>query len=383
MARQAEVPITPGVLSWAIAESGFAPDEVAAALGVSAAVMADWLAGKALPSLTKFRRLAQVLRRSTATFFLPTPPQAAGALVAFRAPPGAKARSLHPKERVRLREVTRLQKTVAWVERTFGGEPVDLPHLRVGSDAEAAGAALRAYVGVSSEAQAAWRSDSDAFHAWREAFENARVSVFALSMGEDAARGFSVWDDEAPLVAVNTHWNVAARIFTLFHELAHLATRTDSICVENDLETEIRDTTDDLERWCERVAGVALMPKADLLGALAQARVTGNADLAVARKIANRFRVSMRAAVLRLVDLERATWSLFHAIPPASDCKRPGGPPGEGRSLAKQRLDEYGRRTPRILISASQHEMLHPVEVMQHLDVTWEGLEELRQAVAG
>jgi len=37
----------------------------------------------------------------------------------------------------------------------------------------------------------------------------------------------------------------------------------------------------------------------------------------------------------------------------------------------------------RILISASQHEMLHPVEVMQHLDVTWEGLEELRQAVAG
>ena len=159
-------------------------------------------------------------------------------------------------------------------------------------------------------------------------------------------RGFSVWDDEAPLVAVNTHWNVAARIFTLFHELAHLATRTDSICVENDLETEIRDTTDDLERWCERVAGVALMPKADLLGALARARVTGNADLAIARKIANRFRVSMRAAVLRLVDLERATWSLFHAIPPASDCKRPGGPPGKGRSLAKQRLDEYGRRTP-------------------------------------
>jgi len=56
------------------------------------------------------------------------------------------------------------------------------------------------------------------------------------------------------------------------------------------------------------------MPKADLLGALAQARVTGNADLAVARKIANQFRVSMRAAVLRLVDVERATWSLFHAI---------------------------------------------------------------------
>jgi len=45
---------------------------------------------------------------------------------------------------------------------------------------------------------------------------------------------------------VNTYWNAAARIFTLFHELAHLATRTDSICVENDLETEIRDTTDDL-----------------------------------------------------------------------------------------------------------------------------------------
>jgi transcriptional regulator with XRE-family HTH domain len=96
MPRQAEIPITPRVLAWAITESGLSADEVAAALGVSAAVVGEWVAGQALPSLTHFRKLAHVLRRPTATFFLPAPPVTAGRLVAFRAPPGGEARSLRP-----------------------------------------------------------------------------------------------------------------------------------------------------------------------------------------------------------------------------------------------------------------------------------------------
>jgi len=170
---------------------GFAPDEVAAALKVSAAVMADWLAGQALPSLTQFRRLAHVLRRSTATFFLPTPPQAAG-----RSWPSARRRG---QRHVRYdpRSACAFGRSRAF-RRPWPGWSALLAGARRpaassrwlrcrGRRVCPARVCRRVF-----RSQAAWRSDSDAFRAWREAFENARVSVFALSMGEDAARGFSV-----------------------------------------------------------------------------------------------------------------------------------------------------------------------------------------------
>ena len=217
------------VLSWAVDASGKSREEVALATQVEPSVFDDWLSGRAKPSLTQFRHLAKTLKRPTATFFLPAPPAPDEADVAFRTAPGANARALQPQERVRLREVRRLQKMVAWVQESLGREPVSLPPLRVGSDVDAAGLALRDHLDVTLTSQTKWISDSVAFHGWRDAIEKARISVFALPMGENAARGFSVWNDSAPLVAVNTHWNLAARIFTLLHELAHLATKTDSI----------------------------------------------------------------------------------------------------------------------------------------------------------
>ena len=38
--------------------------------------------------------------------------------------------------------------------------------------------------------------------------------VFAFSMGSESCRGFSLWDDYAPILAVNTAWLPSARIFT-------------------------------------------------------------------------------------------------------------------------------------------------------------------------
>jgi ribosome-binding protein aMBF1 (putative translation factor) len=57
----AKVPITPGVLRWAIEESGHDLGEVAAAVGVPREVLAAWLAGEQLPNLTQLRKLSTTL----------------------------------------------------------------------------------------------------------------------------------------------------------------------------------------------------------------------------------------------------------------------------------------------------------------------------------
>ena len=45
MPRGTEVPITPGVLSWAVEESGYADEQLAAHIGVSLDDLASWKRG--------------------------------------------------------------------------------------------------------------------------------------------------------------------------------------------------------------------------------------------------------------------------------------------------------------------------------------------------
>lgn len=58
------------------------------------------------------------------------------------------------------------------------------------------------------------------------------------------------------------------------------------------------------------------------------------ADLATVGRLANRFRVSRRAAALRLIEADRATWGLYRSIPPYADQLRSGGG-GPGRNRAE------------------------------------------------
>ena len=88
--------------------------------------------------------------------------------------------------------------------------------------------------------------------------------MFLYPIGEDACRGFSLWDSLAPVIAVNTAWNEEARIFTLFHEFGHILTRSSSACVEVGSTRTLTGTEDPAERWCERFAASLLMPDDDV-----------------------------------------------------------------------------------------------------------------------
>src|SRR5207344_1041034 len=89
--------------------------------------------------------------------------------------------------------------------------------------------------------------------------ESKGILAFQFPMGSDSCRGFSLWDETAPAVAVNTAWNPAARSFTLLHELGHLVTRTSSACLEG-WGRRRENEGDQHERWCESFAASVLAP---------------------------------------------------------------------------------------------------------------------------
>ena len=375
MGRAIEVPITPSVLAWAIKESGIEPAEVARSIDVDEAQLARWVRGEERPNLTAFKKLAQVLRRPSATFLLPRPPKTHEPHVAFRHPPGVADRDLLPEERLRIREVHRVQRVVGGLLDDLGESRPALPSISMDDDPERVGGRIRDLVGATTEEQTAWLDMSAALRAWRRRFEELGVLVFLLPMGADGARGFSLWDDAAPAIVINTHWNTAARIYTLFHELAHLLTRTNSICVET---TRPKRDGSDLERWCERVAAAALMP-ADAVRALVDG--AKSIGIATAKRVAAHFRVSLRAAALRLINLQLAGWPLFRSIPASADGKAAAGG-GAGRDRPRKRFDEYGRRATFTFVRAVKQDVISASEAMRYLDVGDRDLDELEKLAA-
>lgn len=371
MPRGQTVPITPEVLDWALRTSGHTRQEIAERLGVTDQTIAAWLSGSQKPTLTPLRHLATFLRRPLATFLLPASPRTGAQQVEFRRPPDEERRSLNPVEQENLREASRLQRGIAWILSEIGEEPVDLARVAIERDHDTVAEEFRGRLGISVDEQLEWDSDSQTLQAWRDALHRNRVIVLLLPMGTSSSRGFSLWNDYAPLIAVNTHWNYAARIFTLFHELAHLATRTNSVCSEH-TSASLRQGEDPVERWCERFAASFLAPwravETVLEERFAWRRGTTVDDLNIARRLAARFHISLRAMTLRLIDHNVARWDLYSQIPRYADQKRGGGG-GEGRRRLQIRLDEYGDRTANVFLKGLREEVVSRTDVLSYLDI--------------
>lgn len=205
--------------------------------------------------------------------------------------------------------------------------------------------------------------------------------VFVFPLGEQSARGFSLWDGDAPLIAVNSAWNYPARVYTLFHEYGHLLTRTNSVCVERG--PKVSRPTDPAERWCEEFAAAALLPWSAVAALLKERFAWSPGDkiqtLNVPRAIANAFKVSWRAATIRLIERGVATWGLYSAIPPYNERKRLGGRGDGGRDRADIRRDEYGRKTLRLFFHALDRQLLGRSDLLDYLDVPDLALDRLQR----
>lgn len=366
------VPITPGVLDWAIRESGFSRAEVAESAGSDEAQLERWLREEEQPTLTALRKVGAKLHRQLAVFLLPAPPTSEATGVRFRHPIGSKfQRALTPDERRFLRRARRLQEAEAWLASQLEWDRPVLERVSIDDSADEVGTRWRSRMAVTIKAQKSWKTASVAFESWRSGLERAGVTVVQFSMGSDACRGFSIWDERSPLVAVNTAWQDEARIFTLFHEVGHLLTRTDSACATAPVAPHAGDPT---ERWCEAFAAALLIPS----GALSD--VSKVESLSVLSREARRMKVSVRAMALRLISLQKASWPLYQSIPPAADAKRRGGAGGTGRNRAEIRADEFGRRTTELFVAAVQRDVISRSQALEYLDIPSGAFERLAAA---
>ncbi|MFI5851890.1 ImmA/IrrE family metallo-endopeptidase [Micromonospora chalcea] len=181
-------------------------------------------------------------------------------------------------------------------------------------DAERLGSVMRSALGVTLKEQGTWSDKYRALGGWIRALEENGVLVIQTEkISVQEMRGFSIYADEFPVIAVNGGDFVRGKVFSLLHEYAHLTLRQSGLC---DQEATSRPQTqeDRLEIFCNQAAAAALMPAESLLSEPtvdAKPSRYEDWDAATLDYLSRKYGVSEEAVLRRLLTLGKTTLSYY------------------------------------------------------------------------
>jgi Zn-dependent peptidase ImmA (M78 family) len=370
MAKGTKAPINPEVLRWAIETSGYECEELASLLNLEIDILKAWTTGTNQPNITQFKKLAKLLNRPTATFFLSTPPKSIIPQVDIHKTPNSARNRLNKDEIRYLRESLRLQQLFSWTRKELGKGQVYIPRKEVSDNAEEFAYKERSRLGISISQQFSWSSSSEGLTAWRKATEELGIFVFLLKIDKASCRGFSLWDSFAPIIMINTSWNLESGIFALFHQYGHLMTKSNSVCA-NHVNINSIGSDDAEDMWCDSFAASLLLPWYALSKFLHEQFSWSPGkkikDLNEVESVASRFNVSHRAVTLRLIDRKAADRDLYTQIPEAYEKKRNGA--GIGRNRLQIKQENYGSTAFNLLLTAINKDLVSRTDALTFLDI--------------
>ncbi len=314
MAQNQVIPIAPSVLKWARETRGFSQADVAARLKKDEDIIKSWESGESQPSFAQLEKLAySIYKRPLAVFFLSEPPQETPLTQDFRTLPSQDVKNLSPEFRLKVRRVKYYQLVL---EEIFDSKnPIENPlHKAIKLNQETsptqASAITRKYLGLTYEQIRKLPDHTAAFKLYKSLLEEKGLYVFQETLKE--VSGFSLFSREFPVICLNGPDIPQKKIFTLFHELAHILFNIGGIFRDVISERLIREK-DEIEVFCNRFAAEFLVPEQYLLS---EPIVVNNSnslqwDESDIAKLSNIFKVSRETLLRRLLDLGRTDSTYF------------------------------------------------------------------------
>jgi len=306
----------PVLLIWARQSAGLTQEAIAKKVGVKVDRILAWETGQERPSVAQLRNFAVATKRPLAVFYLAEAPRSFDALHDFRAgtsPAGAPATS--PDLTFEIRKAYDRREWALELMSDIQLTPANLTvSVTLDEDLEVAAGKIRGALGVRTDTQAQWRIDNEAFREWRALLERIGILTFqATGLELEEARGFSISLNPLPVVVVNIKDAYRGRIFTMLHEVTHLALNEGGICDLDD--NQRRNASARIEAYCNRVAGAILFPKNDLL-ATNELRSHRSGDMswsdAEIQSLSRRFGGSREALLVRLLSLGRTNEAFYY-----------------------------------------------------------------------
>jgi Zn-dependent peptidase ImmA (M78 family) len=315
VAKSISALVTPSVLRWARELAGMDVPAAADKISTLEERIIAWEAGDAKPTLRQARLLATAYRLPLATFYLPEPPATTIRLPKdYRRLAGTLMDGISSAIRLSVRDAWEKREIALDLISTQGLKPDQFSiRANLQDDPEDVGEKIRRMLGVTLSEQSEWRDTRKAFNAWRRYVEAAGALVLQTSeIPLDEMRAYSLYAPLLPVIVLNRKDAPAGRSFSLLHECAHLALRTEGIC---DQMTEVDRSAEEqqLEVFCNAVSAASLVPKTPILEHPIVRRHRHGLDWSDSeiQQLSRAFSISREAILRRLLTFNLTTRAFY------------------------------------------------------------------------
>lgn len=300
------------MLVWARSETPFATTtDVASHLnGFKSNLIDKWECGEELPSITEAKKLANLYKVPFATFYLTNPPEKKVKKYTDRR---TYNDTVYREVSYELwSEICRVTSNRQIIEDlTEEIEYKKLPVIEANLNEKQTADIIRQYFSLELpfKNKAAYKNNGFSFY--RGLLEQHGIMVAQITgVSLSEMRGISMYYDTFPIIAINNKDFERAKVFSLFHEVAHLVRRSSSLCL-----IDFDERNDEEEKICDRIAAEVLMPEDSFRRiALSAFDEYGEwSDLCLIA-IADKYAVSTFSVVRRLHELNIITKTMYFSV---------------------------------------------------------------------
>ena len=299
----------PKLLNWAVTRTGLPAAELVKKLGISNDTLAHWQDGTASPTIVQAEKLAKTAGISFPLLFLNEIPDLSIDIPDFQTPNSVKLS--HPSLDLEA-VINHARLCQDWYReflQTNDEPPNRFTGLLSSVDDYSCAAAQLVQILCVNELRQATKNQDDFLRALVKQAETV-LGVCVMRCGHvktnakrtlnpQEFRGFALADAYAPLVFINTQDALSGQVFTLIHELVHVARNQSGVSGNEDTAAE--------ERYANTVAGIVLIPD-DVLPQLTDSPSL----LSDAERIAKRLRVSSWSVLTRARSAGRISEESYH-----------------------------------------------------------------------
>jgi Zn-dependent peptidase ImmA (M78 family) len=317
------IPIAPEVMKWARKTAGYADIEVAAKkLVVPIEQVEGWESGAVEPTIAQLRKAAKLYKRPLAVLLLPNPPKDFSVPHNYRKLKGEEANLWPPTLHAEYKRALSQREVIIELEEVSPDSVSKTSNkIKVSNSMPATdlGKHFRSILEIDKWPNEVKTNPNKALNAAIDAAEEMGILIIQTKgVSYKEMRGMSISKWPHPVVILNGSDWPRPRLFSLLHELAHIARNSSAICDLHEVKPQLRDEDDSLEHYCNQVAANILMPE-ELIEQNAALSKISTWTVELLREYSRNYSASSEAFLLRLIDLGKANWDGYKRIKPQLD----------------------------------------------------------------
>jgi len=310
MTTSIEVKINPNILIWARKSAKYEIEEISQKMEMDSNEMEKLEKGEKTLTYVQLLKLAEYYQRPAMLFFNPNmPPFEPDTLHDFRTLPKKTDKKISPKVTFELRSARARRENVISLDDLDEYEiPTFNLNAQLTDDITSLAYDIRKSIKLSKARQDTLKNPSKFLDYCISQFENLGILVFQFyGIKSEEMRGYAISYKKLPIIGINVKEHPHGKLFTLFHELPHLALKTESISNINTYNLKY-----DIEIFCNKVAAETLVPEKSLLqDPIVQNMTDGTLSEKNLKQLSRNFKVSPEVIIRRLLSTNSLSNEFF------------------------------------------------------------------------